>query len=1000
MALARSTSSFCAARECFSRRAKTRGPFNADTVRGGWRGSRNKRRLARAVAFLGLALIGTGVEAGAATNFFAFERMGAGVPAGWNVRRHNCEWSAEPAAGPFGPGAARVRFTGQGALKLESPVCFMQPGLDHRLQVWARSEPPGARLKIVVRDNGFFPTGSQGAVFSGECRAGSQWQPLVVEGSPPAAGGTHFYVELEAGGENQTVWLDGLAAGVKPAPISEAAPWLKIHPAGVALKPEAAWGLVTGEEPLRVEATVVGATQPGASLRLRAVHSSGIAEDLPPVRLNEQPVWKGTLEPKCRAARLFGMMRLEARVVDAAGDALSAMSETLLARAPAPVPGPLSASPFGIHVSFREPDLSVAAKLGYKWCRVHDASGATKWGLLEKEPGRWSWQDEAIALPGRHGLSILGMLDSAPPWASGITNEGYWSIYGAPRNLEDWRRYVRTVVARYAGVIDRWEVWNEPWLNAGNFRFFQNGGPETYGTLLKAAFEEAKAVNPRVKIVGINTFPPAWDQAVLAAGAYPFFDALSFHRYDHSLHGRPGDALALEAARLRKVQERYGPPKPLELTEGGPDVSLFQGSFFSFADRRVVGDWDRGADQYARMFLGAIAAGIERFTAYSIHNAPRHGDPTHMMVEPGPLLRPLHLTVSALAQFVEGARYEGSLTPGDDITAHAFRQPASRYFAPGPSLVVALVANGEDPEPLPHPLPPETRCFDRWGNPATLPQAATRGITYLVATGDGDGALRHALEPETDPPPYEPGAEGLVRAVAKALDEGNPPLWTLFSSLGSLAVLESDGTALHTTRHALRRDPQTARRFRIPGAKPAGPPKIKRAGASANGWVQLQSDTRQWLLSFAAVPDGRAGRWRLTLLTLVAGGADEQTVPPDDARAVLQRWERGVGNSDILRLRDTLADPAFCAVASMPNPQVIANRDYFITWLHGLLSSGMKKSPILLERTAGNNAVITTVGDWEVESAFMGPMRLALTATLARQDGAWRLVSLSLGPLE
>jgi hypothetical protein len=60
----------------------------------------------------------------------------------------------------------------------------------------------------------------------------------------------------------------------------------------------------------------------------------------------------------------------------------------------------------------------------------------------------------------------------------------------------------------------------------------------------------------------------------------------------------------------------------------------------------------------------------------------------------------------------------------------------------------------------------------------------------------------------------------------------------------------------------------------------------------------------------------------------------------------------------------------------------------------------MKKSSILLERTAGNNAVITTVGDWEVESAFMGPMRLALTATLARQEGAWRLLSLSLGPLE
>jgi hypothetical protein len=364
---------------------------------------------------------------------------------------------------------------------------------------------------------------------------------------------------------------------------------------------------------MRAPATVVGATTSEARLLLRAVHTSGIIRDQPSIRLDGQPVRSGTIEVTGKPGQLFGMTRLEATVVGANGAPLSAMNQTLLARVPLPVPRPLAASPFGIHVGFREPELTIAANLGHKWCRAHDASGSTKWGLLERERGKWSWQDDAITLPGKHGLSILGLLDTSPPWASGVAGEGYWSIYGAPRNLDDWRNYVRAVVGRYAGVIDRWEVWNEPWLNAGSFLFFQNGDPRKYQELLKGAYAEAQRVNPKAIIVGIDTFPAQWDQAVLAAGAYPFYDVMSFHRYDHSLHAQPHDALAFEAGRLRRAQAKYGKPKPLELTEGGPDVALYQGSFFSFADEHLTGDWQRGADQYARMFLGLIAAGYAEF---------------------------------------------------------------------------------------------------------------------------------------------------------------------------------------------------------------------------------------------------------------------------------------------------------------------------------------------------------------------------------------------------
>jgi hypothetical protein len=947
------------------------------------------------------ALTGSSADTSLGPNLFTFDRMGAGVPAGWRVREEKCQWTPEPQAGPAGPGAARLLFTGRGSVRLESPARVMRPEVAQLLRVWVRSEPAGATVKMRLHDNGFFPEGSLGAPLSEERRANEQWQAMVLQGKPPRSKGGHYYLELEIAGESQTVWLDGLYVGEWAAGTNQTAPLPKPHPAGVVLTPEAAWGLVTGQEPLRARATVVGATNSGARLLVRAVHTSGITEDLPPLPLDGQPVWNGTIAVTGGAGRLFGMTRLEATVVSAAGEPLSAMNETLLARVPPPVPGPLAASPFGIHVAFREPDLTVAAKLGYKWCRVHDASGSTKWGLLEQERGKWSWQDEAIALPAKHGLSILGLLDTSPPWASGVAGDGYWSIYGVPKNLDDWRNYVRAVVGRYAGVIDRWEVWNEPWQNTGSFLFFQNGDSQKYAELLKAAYSEARQTNPKATIVGIDTYPPHWDEAVLAAGAYAFYDALSFHRYDHSLHAQPNDAIAFEAARLREAQSKYGAPKPLELTEGGPDVALYHGSFFSFADEHLTGDWQRGADQYARMFLSVIAAGIQRFTAYSIHSEPRHGDPTQMMLEPGPLLRPMHLTVSALAQFVEGAKYEGRLAPSHDISAQVFSQPCPRYFATEPSTVVALIANGEAPAPLPQPLPAQVRCFDRWGNPTDTPTQSLRGITYLVATGDAQSSLREVLKTPPEAPAYGAGAEGLVQALVGSLNQGTPPLWSLFSSSGSLAILADGDAALTATRATLKDDPALAQRFRLPGAALAAPTVLQPAGASVGGWIELRADAKQWVMTFSAVPDGPDGShalWRLIMLTIVprAGALSEAQLKP--ATDLLRRWEQGLGRGDVLSLRETLADPPFCALLAVPTPQVLDNRDYFTTLLHGVAAQGLKKSSLSLRHVAGAGRVATALGLWEVDSPLVGAMRLGTTATLINHSNAWQLVTLSVGP--
>jgi hypothetical protein len=162
-------------------------------------------RQVRAAWLLLAALTASGAETGLGPNLVTFDRMGAGVPAGWRLTGENYQWMAEPQAGPVGPGAARLRFAGKGSVRLESPARLMRPEVVHLLRVWVRSEPGGATVKMRLRDNGFFPTGSVGVPLSEERLATEQWQPMVVQGKPPRSKEEHYYLELEIAGENHTV---------------------------------------------------------------------------------------------------------------------------------------------------------------------------------------------------------------------------------------------------------------------------------------------------------------------------------------------------------------------------------------------------------------------------------------------------------------------------------------------------------------------------------------------------------------------------------------------------------------------------------------------------------------------------------------------------------------------------------------------------------------------------------------------------------------------------
>jgi len=211
--------------------------------------------------------------------------------------------------------------------------------------------------------------------------------------------------------------------------------------------------------------------------------------------------------------------------------------------------------------------LMESASLGISSVRLHPPL-TTKWWYVEPKPGEWRFGDDLVDTPLRNGISVLGLLDgssrsatSAPaekmvdykPWAGG------WGGY-PPKDLNDWRRYVRTVVSHFKGRIHAWEIWNEP-----DHSMFLSLAPgwrktraETYAELVKAAAEEAHAIDPAIKIVSgaiTASGKPFLDEAI-ARGMLADSNAVSFHGYGRVRGADRGTAAFTDL--IGPLQEQIG----------------------------------------------------------------------------------------------------------------------------------------------------------------------------------------------------------------------------------------------------------------------------------------------------------------------------------------------------------------------------------------------------------------------------------------------------------
>jgi len=278
--------------------------------------------------------------------------------------------------------------------------------------------------------------------------------------------------------------------------------------------------------------------------------------------------------------------------------------------------------------------------------RLWDA--AVHWSKLE--PGRGDWDfsilDQEVRLAQQHDVEVLLTFGRTPAWASARPNEktghraGKQGAAAEPKDIADWRNYVRTVASRYKGRIRGYEIWNEP-----NLPNFYTGSPESMVVLAQEAYSAIKAIDPNAIVVSPSAVGPTglpWLEKFLAAGGGRYVDVIGYHLY---VRTQPPEAMVDRAHQVRQIMTRYDVgDKPLWNTEAGRQT---------WGGPPIADESEESPGYIARSYILNWAAGVRRYYWYAWDNA---GMGVHMTKEDAATLTPAAVAYDRIESVLLGTR--------------------------------------------------------------------------------------------------------------------------------------------------------------------------------------------------------------------------------------------------------------------------------------------------------------------------------------------------------
>jgi len=578
-----------------------------------------------------------------------------------------------------------------------------------------------------------------------------------------------------------TFWVDG----VQVEEGESATPLAPPMPAEVALARDSSSGAPFNVQFLQDTPTIrwcVTGRSPempeleAAQLHFQVVNLYGESVALPTVRLSAEFLQQGQVSFNVFPRRMAGAFRIEAWIEDGRGERLSRVHEIVVNRLHQPRYWGRDApdSPFGTHLLSTERDIAMAKAIGVNWVRLHDiGTDLLGWHFLEPQPGMWQFRDADLFRYRRGHLKVLGVLQTAPAWASFLKtpHDPYFDRYYQPRDPTQFGQYVRTVAARYKDVIDAYEVWSEPW----NFPWFPvrydedaptrpaadaatpsappgyrtSAQPQAdYARLMHEAYRNAKAVAPNATILGFNTTTveaiadtrlggSEWTRGVLEQGGLKDCDVISYHHY---LSAEEAGAVGqgIRPSVEHGFQTAIGPllsegqaPKPVWLSEGSPTTEMTRESgFYRYTVPFPTGEALTGpSDRLCRFVSGLLAQNVQKVFLYSMHAGHFFGQPNEfgLLMHRDGSLHPTGVAFSHMAWQLEGTRFTRTLQLDTGVVAYGFE-------GNGRSVVVLtrdVVGTRGYALPLAQARIEQAEFSDLWGNELHGTAELDNTIVYL-----------------------------------------------------------------------------------------------------------------------------------------------------------------------------------------------------------------------------------------------------------------------------
>ena len=684
-------------------------------------------------------------------NLLRCSRIPLGIQSGWSIGRDNSDGDVvKIASDPNVVGPSRAP-----ALRMESPTSVRLYGEPFGVQY-----PVGtyiASLSVRGKGSGRVSVSCDRRTVAGkdfEVSDADGWQRLHVPFKPKLMADVYAMVIDWTG----TVWIDALQVAPADESTGKPQPYAAQMPAEVALAlpdSDASCARVQfADEPAAVRWCVTGDAAKGVVLKGKVVNVYGDEVPVPAAVLDDGPVQHGKWT-QCFAPgpKPFGPMRVEAWVEDAAGKRISPYNELIVFRLPRPRYWGKDApdSPFGVHTNSTTRHNTMAKAVGINWTRLHDAGlQYIGWFYLEPNKGEWQFHDDAIYRYRRHHLMILGELGTAPLWASyypGKPAVGYFDKFYQPKGLDDYAHYVRTVAARYKGVIHAWDVWNEPWITGWwgvGYDFTKKGrqgyirsetAEKDFVALAKTARDTAKAIDPSLPILGINTTTGrpgnAWTRGWIEHGGMDHLDGIAYHQYTGEINGFPEDSVERGYTHaIGPVSEKFGKVgPPVWMTEGQAARLMGRTGFYNHTNPKPIeSDPFDAADRQVRYVVSLLATGVSKVFLYTMHGHSRFGDEGkwRAVVTDEGYLHPSAAGLSTAAWHLEDTRFAQRIELTKDAWAYLFE-------AKGGGRSVAVLSPRGNAAGYTLPAGDRVRVVDLFNNPVAPGTKLGRRMVFVTA---------------------------------------------------------------------------------------------------------------------------------------------------------------------------------------------------------------------------------------------------------------------------